>query len=315
MQGRSELRFIRGAPFLVRITRERLGGPPPPLPLLPGCALAAAGRQQLVAVQPASLHVLDVAAHRWQGEATCSSGGSSSPSQEAQQATGAGAVGATTAPWSLMTVTGRAVCGVGGNLLGFGGECQGRLLPAGACTQFLHPDLQDWLPAPPAADAAAPQPAPRTAAALVHCPRLHAAFLYGGQGEGGAMLGDLWRLDLGTMAWTRLDRLATCRPPASHDAPPPAAGAALAVTPDGSRLWLMGGRLEVGRCSSALHWCDRGDVPCAAGLCGSNCMAACKLATPANSDPASLLLGRFDLNFNCWAAVEPPTWCIDPRSQ
>lgn len=167
---------------------------------------------------------------------------------------------ATTAARSLMAVTGRAVCGVGSKLLGFGGECQGRLLPAGACTQFLHPDLQDWLPAPPAADAVAPQPAPRTAAGLVHCPRLHAAFLYGGQGEGGAMLGDLWRLDLGTMAWTRLNRLATCRPPASHDAPPPAAGAALAVTPDGSRLWLMGGRLEGGRCSSALHWCAQGVI-------------------------------------------------------
>ncbi|KAL4458120.1 hypothetical protein ABPG75_012985 [Micractinium tetrahymenae] len=285
VQGRSELRFIRGAPFLVRIARERLGGTLPPLALHPGGSLAAAGRQQLVAVQPASLHVLDLAAHRWWASATagCQNRSSSSSSSSikattAQQTAAGSPARATTASPSYTAVKGRAVCGIGSKLLGFGGECEGRLLPAGACTQFLHPDLQAWLPAPPPAEAGAPQPAPRTAAALAYCPRLRAAFMYGGEGEGGALLGDLWRLDLSTMAWTRVDKLATCRPrtPNTHDTPPPAAGAALAVAPDGSRLWLMGGRLEGGRCSNALHW--------------------------------------FDLNVHYWAAVEPQTWAIDSRS-
>lgn len=320
MQGRSELRFIRGAPFLMRIERERLGGTLPSLALRPGGALAAAGRQQLVAVQPASVHVLDLTAHSWWAAAPCGSGSSSNASKQAQHAAAGGTVGATTAAGLHAAVTGRAVCGVGSKLLGFGGECEGRLLPAGACTQFLHPDLQAWLPAPPSADAAALQPAPRTAAALAHCPRTHAAFMYGGQGEGGALLGDLWRLDLGTLAWTRLDRLATCRPctPNSHDTPSPAAGAALAVAPDGSRLWLMGGRVEGGRCSSTLHWCV------AAGLAAvgkadecvtsrGSMLPGCRLHHPAAHGAS--LPGRFDLAGHYWAAVEPQTWCIDSRSQ
>lgn len=325
-QSRSELRFLRGAPFLVRIARERLGGSQPRLSLRPGCALAAAGRQQLVAVQPASLHVLDLATHTWWAGTACGSGNGSTISQTAAQASASGVANAVAAAPSAPAVQGRAVCGVGSKLLGFGGECEGRLLPAGACTHFLHPDLQAWLPAPRPADAAAPSPAPRTAAALAHCPHSRAAFMYGGEGEGGALLGDLWRLDLGTMAWTRLDRLATCRPrtPNSLDTPPPAAGAALAVAPDGSRLWLMGGRLEGHRCSNALHWSVGGarahavlgvqEARCTGTSC---CMLACLLgvASPAALAFPALLPRRFDLKTHYWAAVEPQAWSIDPRSQ
>lgn len=266
-QGRTELRFIRGAPFLVHIARQRLSGAVPPVALRPGNALGAAGRQ-LVLAEPAALHVLDIGSGAWwAAKASSGSDGGSASTSSAQQATGGdqqatGGDGPVEAGPLPAGVSGRATCSVGTKLLGFGGECGGQLLSTGT-TQFLHPDLQAWLPAPlPAAGAASPQPPPRIGAALAYCPRSNAAYMYGGQGEGGTCLGDLWRLDLGTMVWTQLNRLSATRPatecthprtPCAHEAPPPTSCAALAVTPDGDSLWLMGGRLESGRCSSALH--------------------------------------------------------------
>ena len=247
--------FIKGAPWLVHVARQRLAGAGPAL-VAPGATLAAVGRQ-LVLEAPAPvgmgaagqhqlllLHTLDLGSATWTRTGCCSNG--SCGSSDAAAA----------AP-----VIGRAVCCIGSKLLGFGGEQGGQLLAGSGATQFLLPDLREWLPAPPPADPSAPQPAPRQGAALAHCARTQAAYLFGGQGEGGACLSDLWRLDLGTLLWRRLDTAATSRPlserartPCTQEAPQPCAGAGLAVSPDGSRLWLVGGRLENGRCTSALHW-------------------------------------------------------------
>lgn len=236
---RSELRFVRGAPWLVHVGRERLTGPAPAA-AQPGGTLAAVGRR-LVLEGPSSgdagdqpgqlqLHSLDL---------------------------GSGAWAAT--PASGPAVEGRAVCSVGGKLLGVGSSCGGELLAGAAFAQFMAPDLQQWLPAPPPAGPPGAQPPPRRDAALAFCPRAGAAFLFGGTGEKGTTLGDLWHFDLARSTWSRLDTAASGRaaaqePGCTHTAPPPCSGAALAVSPDGGRLWLMGGRLEGGRCSRALHW-------------------------------------------------------------
>lgn len=244
---RAELRFVRGAPWLLRVERERLTGALPAAPQ-PGAWLAAAGRRLLLKCPPATeaeegpqqgvLHSLDPASGVW-SSAVCSGGGVD----------------------GVAPVVGRAVCSVGSKLLSFGGSQQGQLLPSHLCTQLLLPDLLEWRAAPPPADPAAPQPTPRRDAALAHCPQSNAAYLYGGRGADGVCLGDLWRLDLATHAWQQLDTVATSRPladrartPCASEVPPPRCGAALAVSPDGSRLWLMGGRLDSGHSTSALHW-------------------------------------------------------------
>ena len=264
-QSRSELRFIHSAPFLVHVRRERLSGGVPPAACLarPGAALDVAG-WQLVLALPQGMHMLDLGSSKWRGGSGSSSmvgarGSCCGGSAGAEDCITAAA--AATPPPATQHVTGRAVCSMGLKLLGFGGEFQGRLLPAS--TQYLHPDLLAWLPAPPPGDATAAEPLPRTHAALAYCPHTNSAYLFGGRGEGGSVLGDLWRLDLASMGWTRLDKMATrmaplsdrARTPCAYEAPPPLEGAALAVSPDGGRLWLMGGRLEGGWCSKALHWC------------------------------------------------------------
>lgn len=265
-QSRTELRFVRDGPWLIHVRPERLTGLAPAAPLLPGGTLAVAGRQMLLeAWQPAARggaeqqpghgheqgqghqqavqHMLDLSAARWGAV-----GGGASAHQPAASAEG-----------MHEPVSGRAVCSIGEKLLGFGGTRNGKFV--GGSTEFFHPNLRQWLPAPPPADPAVQQPPPRHSAALAYCPNAHAAFLYGGQGEGGTLLGDLWRLDCTSMAWKQLDSHKQptavgerARTPCPQEAPPSSTGAALAVSTDGSRLWLMGGRLDSGRCSNALHW-------------------------------------------------------------
>lgn len=257
---RSELRFVQGQPWLLHVGRQRLTGAAPAAPQ-PGCSLAAAGRR-LVLEAPAggsaaaeeaggeqaagrrSLHTLDVAAGVWAPAAPDNSG------------SGGGA--------EAPSVAGRAVCSVGGKLLGFGGALPGgALLPAGSTTAQLVPDLPQWVPAPAPADAAAALPAPRQGAALAYCPRANAVFMYGGRAQDGRCLDDLWRYDVAQARWARLDTAATARQlpaadrartPCIPERPPACEGAALAVSEAGDRLWLMGGALEDGRCSSELHW-------------------------------------------------------------
>ena len=257
---RSELRFVQGQPWLLHVARQRLTGAAPAAPQ-PGCTLAAAGRR-LVLEAPASaaaeeagadhvagrrsVHTLDVAAGVW---ATTTADGSSGANGSGTESAG---------------VTGRAVCSVGGKLLGFGGALPGgALLPADSATAQLVPDLPQWVPAPAPAEAGDALPAPRQGAALAYCPRTSAAFMYGGRAQGGRCLDDLWRYDVAQARWARLDAAATARQlpaadrartPCIPERPPPCEGAALAVSEAGDRLWLMGGALEDGRCSSELHW-------------------------------------------------------------
>ena len=243
----------------MQVARRRLTGG-----VLPNVATAAPGAMRLMAV----------AGQRLVLEGPTPSSGPLPPLQQLQHivhlvdvTTGAcTAVGAPTP-----AVIGRAVCSLGGKLLGVGGAtaASGKLLLS---NQLLHPDLPGWQLAPDSADIHATSPPPRQHAALAYTPRAHAAFLFGGQGEDGCCLNDLWRYDLRTRAWSRLDassgggggsqtsRTLSARPAASSAAaasnamPLPCHSAGLAVSPDGSRLWVMGGALEGGRCSSALHW-------------------------------------------------------------
>ena len=238
---RSELRFMRSTPWLVHVCRQHTTGAAPGA-LQAGGALAAAGRRLVLELGAAAVpagaggrgaqgtHILDLPTRTWSAAACAEA------------------------------VVGRAFCSAGSQVLGFGGRCRGELLAGDAATQLFAPDLQQWLPAPAPADASAPQPPPRVSGALAYCPRANAAYLYGGQGQNGTCLGDLWRYDLARACWSRLLASSAGRPAAeracTHEAPPPCRGGALAVSQDGSRLWLMGGCLDSGRCSSSLHWWD-----------------------------------------------------------
>ncbi|PRW18416.1 cell polarity tea1p [Chlorella sorokiniana] len=259
---RSELRFVEGRPWLLHVGRERLTGALPPA-AQPGAALAAAGRRLVLEApsggvaepsglqQPSgqhSMHTLDLSSGVWTSAATEQAGGSSSSTE-------------------LAAISGRAVCSIGGKLLGFGGACpDGSLLSAASATQQLLPDLPHWAPAPAPAEAAV-LPAPRQGAALAYCSSANAAFMYGGQAQDGRCLDDLWRYDVALARWTRLDSAATARhlpaadrarTPCIPERPLPCSGAALAVSEAGDRVWLMGGTLEDGRCSNDLHWFDIG---------------------------------------------------------
>lgn len=245
VQGRSELRFVRGAPWLLQVARERLVGALPGAPQ-PGCSLVVAGRRLVLegptasggstaggsAAAPSSgLHFLDLGSNTWAAAAAAAAGGEALP------------------PPPAAPVEGRAVCSVGSRLLGFGGCSGGRLLDAATATQLLLSDLQQWLPAPPPAELAVAQPPPRRDAALAYSPAAGTAYLFGGKGADGRCLADLWAYDLRRSAWTRLDALATSRPqPAAgerartpcYEAPAPCCGAALAVSDDGSRCGTLG---------------------------------------------------------------------------
>ncbi|KAI3435547.1 hypothetical protein D9Q98_001612 [Chlorella vulgaris] len=252
-QARSQLRFVRESPWLVHIRPQRLGGVLPNS-VLPGSCLALAGRQLLLEGPeeegqelggggPAGqLHMLDLSSGQWSARRRGVEG-APSPGQP---------------PASIAPVSGRAMCGIGDKLLGVGGTCCGQLLG----TKVFHPSLREWLPLPPPADASALQPPLRHSAALAYCPASHVAYLFGGQGEAGC-LADLWCLNCTSMEWRQLDTVSSrpgesARLQGSLDAPPPSSGAALAVSEDGSRLWLMGGRLDSQRCSNALHRYDLG---------------------------------------------------------
>jgi hypothetical protein len=326
-QSRSELRFIKGAPWLVHVARQRLTGAGPAV-IVPGGMLAAVGRHLVleapapVGVEAAGqhqrllLHTLDLGTATWTST-DCSSNGSHSSKGSSSSNNNAAAL-----------VIERAVCSIGSKLLGFGGERGGQLLAGSGATQFLLPDLREWLPVPPPADSSAPQPAPRQGAALAYCARTQAAYLFGGQGEGGACLSDLWRLDLGTLLWRRLDTAATSRPlserartPCIQEAPQPCAGAGLAVSPDGTRPWLVGAGWTTAA-APAPSTGEHGGWAEVFVLCFPQQMLGLHSSAPAMD--VSLLpvchcclhVCRYDLTLNYWAVVDAEqAGAIEPRAQ
>lgn len=72
--------------------------------------------------------------------------------------------------------------------------------------RVFSPDVMAWVPAPQQADAPplAPAPCPRAGHAMAYCAASNCVYLFGGAAEGQRLLGDLWRLQMGTFQWDQV---------------------------------------------------------------------------------------------------------------
>ncbi|KAK9825409.1 hypothetical protein WJX81_002378 [Elliptochloris bilobata] len=220
--GYTALRVAFDETWLVAVTRKRLAGEGPRL--VPGASLAAIGGKLL-------LH----------------HGGAEEKSSGAARAVGGAArelfpLQLDASQW-LRPVGSRAsellrdhAAATSGRskMLIFGGVRGVRLTNE---VSVLHTDTMQW---GAAAVRGSVLPAPRRCAAA-SCSR-DKMFVFGGEGEGGQLLADLWELNLETTHWSQVSFQPGGGSGRSHNAPPSARrGASLCAGDDGRHLWLFGG--------------------------------------------------------------------------
>ncbi|KAL3154619.1 hypothetical protein ABBQ32_014069 [Trebouxia sp. C0010 RCD-2024] len=122
-------------------------------------------------------------------------------------------------------------------MVSYSGQRGGELLED---VTILHTDSMKWV-TPIIRGGSAPPPRVGHSAA---CCR-DKVFIFGGMGEGGVLLNDMWEWHMDTLHWTPVRDFQTA---GGHSMDPPSArkGASLSSSEDGRRLWLFGGNTGAG---------------------------------------------------------------------